>query len=134
MLNDFPHMKRLRHRIDTGLTDAETMFNSVTDSERQWWPFAFLRPQPDAHFSTLRVAMLAALQGLPLGLLLVAIDGHARRAANEQRLLTFLFIVCATVFMTNGVHDEPLHAGLLLEPSSSAARFTACTARDLEDR
>jgi type VI protein secretion system component VasK len=32
---------------------------------------------------------------------LIAVDGQARRAATEQRLFSFLFIVCATVFLTN---------------------------------
>ncbi|HEX4337296.1 MAG TPA: hypothetical protein VH062_15375 [Polyangiaceae bacterium] len=101
MRDKLPPIQRLRHRIDTGLLDAEVAFNQLTDSERRWSPFAFLHPDPGERFSTLRVAALAALQGLPLGFLLVAIDAHARHAATGQRLATFLAIVCATVFITN---------------------------------
>jgi hypothetical protein len=83
------------------LVDAEGVFNHLTDSERQWWPFAFLRPEPEEPLSTLRVALLALLQGVPLGMLLVAIDAHSRHAATGQRLFGFLCVVCAAVFATN---------------------------------
>jgi hypothetical protein len=101
MLRRFPLFQRLRDNVLALLVDAEGVFNQLTDSDGQWWPFAFLRPDRDEAISTMRVAVLALLQGLPLGLLLVAIDAHARHAATDRRLLGFLAIVCATVFVTN---------------------------------
>lgn len=94
-------LRWLRANLLALLIDAEGVFNHFTDSESHWWPFAFLRPDPDEPISTMRVAALALLQGLPLGLLLVTIDAHARRAATDRRLLGFLAIVCVTVFVTN---------------------------------
>jgi hypothetical protein len=91
----------LRRRLQATLTDAEDFFNRVTDSDNQWWPFAFLRPDPDERFSTRRVAILAVLQGLPIGLLLILVDGAARHAARHQRLSVFLLTVCVAAFMTN---------------------------------
>jgi hypothetical protein len=101
MLDQIPLFRQLRENFMALLVDAEGVFNQLTDSERQWWPFAFLRPDQDEPLSTLRVAALALLQGLPLGLLLIAIDSQARRAATQERLLGFLCIVCVAVFVTN---------------------------------
>ena len=101
MLSRFRRLRNLRQGMEALLVDAEGVFNHLTDSERQWWPFGFLRPDPVEPLSTLRVALLALLQGVPLGLLLVAIDARARHAATGPRLLEFLCIVCAAVFATN---------------------------------
>ena len=46
------------------LSDAEGVFNRLTDSDWQWWPFGFLLPDPAKTFSTLRALVLAALQGV----------------------------------------------------------------------
>jgi hypothetical protein len=94
---------RLRQQAERAWHNAETFFNHLADSDRQWWPFAFLRPPVDQRFSTPRVALLAVLQGLPLGMLLLMVDAVSRHAALEQRLLTFLLTVCATVFVTNRI-------------------------------
>jgi hypothetical protein len=91
----------LRSRIDIALTQAEETFNQLTDSESQWWPFGFLKPRAAARFSTRRAAVLAILQGIPIGLCLLLVDGVARHAAARNRLSEFLLIVCAVVFATN---------------------------------
>lgn len=101
MLSRFPRFRNLREGMEAFLVDAEGVFNHVTDSERQWWPFGFLRPEQQEPLSTLRVALLALLQGVPLAFLLVAIDARARHAATGPRLFEFLCIVCAAVFATN---------------------------------
>jgi hypothetical protein len=101
MLSRFRRFRNLRQGMEALLTDAESAFNHLTDSEQQWWPFGFLRPDPEEPLSTLRVALLALLQGVPLGILLIAIDARARHAATGQRLFGFLCIVCAAVFATN---------------------------------
>jgi len=87
--------------MNAALSDAEDVFNRITDSENQWWPFGFLRPDPDERFSTRRAALLAVLQGLPIGMLLILFDGAARHAAGHDRLPVFLLTVCAAVFATN---------------------------------
>lgn len=83
------------------LSDAEDVFNRLTDSERQWWPFGFLQPARAETFSTLRALVLALMQGIPLGFLLIAIDPQARHAATHARFAWFLSIVCATLFAAN---------------------------------
>src|ERR1700759_1589001 len=90
----------LRRRVHRALVSAETFFNHVADSERQWWPFEFLKPSVEERFSTRRAAMLAVLQGLPIGVLLMLVDTVSRHAALGK-LVTFLSIVCVTVFATN---------------------------------
>src|SRR5690348_6445679 len=101
MPSRFRRFRNLRGGMEALLVDAEGVFNHLTDSERQWWPFGFLRPEPEAPLSTLRVALLALLQGVPLGMLLVAIDARSRHAATGPRLFGFLCLVCAMVFATN---------------------------------
>lgn len=92
---------RLIRRMKAALADAEEGFNQLTDSDRQWWPFAFLRPAQHEAFSTPRVAALAVLHGVPLGLILLLVDRSSRHAASGGRLALFLAIVCAAVFVTN---------------------------------
>jgi hypothetical protein len=93
--------RQLRQRAQGALHGAETFFNQVADSERQWWPFEFMRPEVQTRFSTQRAAALAVLQGVPIGLFLLLIDATSRHAATQQRLFMFLLTVCATVFATN---------------------------------
>jgi hypothetical protein len=101
MLSRFRRFRNLRQGMEALLVDAEGVFNHLTDSEGQWWPFGFLRPDPEEALSTLRVALLALLQGVPLGMLLIAIDARSRHAATGLHLFGFLCIVCAFVFATN---------------------------------
>lgn len=55
----------LRDRAD----ELEWMLNWVSDQDRQWWPFVFLRPEPQERMSSLRVAGFALLLGLFFGML-----------------------------------------------------------------
>ena len=91
----------LRTRIEAALGQAEETFNQMADSHGQWWPFGFLRPDPAVRFSTRRAAALAVLQGVPIGLCLLMVDGVARHAAVRLTMSEFLFIVCAVVFVSN---------------------------------
>ncbi len=91
----------LRTRIEAALSHAEETFTQIADSHGQWWPFGFLRPHPAVRFSTRRAAALAVLQGVPIGLCLLLVDGVARHAAVRLTLSEFLFVVCAVVFVTN---------------------------------
>ena len=50
----------LRERAD----ELEQMLNWVSDQDQQWWPFAFLRPEPWQRMSSLRVAALSLLLGV----------------------------------------------------------------------
>ena len=49
--------------------EIEGMLNWVNDQDRQWWPFVFLRPEPNERMSSLRVAALSFLHGIFFGML-----------------------------------------------------------------
>jgi hypothetical protein len=55
----------LRDRAD----ELEQMLNWVSDQDRQWWPFVFLRPEPWKRMSSLRVGALSLLLGVFFGML-----------------------------------------------------------------
>jgi hypothetical protein len=51
----------------------EQLVNGLNDTDHGWWPFLFLRPEPDERMTTLRIAALAALYGLLPGVLVNAL-------------------------------------------------------------
>jgi hypothetical protein len=55
----------LRDRAD----ELEQMLNWVSDQDRQWWPFVFLRPEPQKRMSSLRVGAFSLLLGVFFGML-----------------------------------------------------------------
>jgi hypothetical protein len=42
----------------------ERLMNFISDADHGWWPFLFMRPEPDERMTTVRVAALAVLYGL----------------------------------------------------------------------
>jgi len=82
----------------------EEMINAVSDMDREWWPFGFLRPPRSTRMSSLRVACLAVLYGVFVGMLanvMVAISiGVGNRSAFTMPLSTSLgfFIVYRLTF------------------------------------
>jgi hypothetical protein len=104
MFSLFPRTKEaLGLRLAAVISSAEVVANHFTGSEGPWWPFGFLRPSPGERFSSVRVAALAVLQGLPAGLFLILVDGIARRGAGAHRLPVFLVAICAAIFAINRV-------------------------------
>ena len=58
----------------------EQFANYMSDMDREWWPFLFLRPQQNERMGTRRVAALAALYGVLAGVVanvVLALMGHA---------------------------------------------------------
>jgi hypothetical protein len=49
------------------LDRLETTANWISDMDREWWPFLFLRPARNHPMSNARVAALAALYGVTAG-------------------------------------------------------------------
>lgn len=49
--------------------ELERLANHVNDTDHEWWPFLFLRPDRDERMSSARVALLAALYGVFIGVL-----------------------------------------------------------------
>ncbi|HVR20214.1 MAG TPA: hypothetical protein VMS65_10975, partial [Polyangiaceae bacterium] len=65
ILPQLPMRAFLQNRAD----EIEGMLNWVNDQDRQWWPFVFLRPEPQARMSSRRVAALSCLHGIFFGML-----------------------------------------------------------------
>jgi hypothetical protein len=80
----------LQNRAD----EIEGMLNWVNDQDRQWWPFVFLRPEPNERMSSLRVAALSFLHGSFFGML--ANVAVALTASPSVRPNGFLFPVVTT--------------------------------------
>jgi hypothetical protein len=91
----------LRSRIADLMSRLEAVFIQAADSRGPWWPFGFLRPSPHQRLSSARVAVLSLLQGLPVALFLVLLDGTARRADAERSAVVFLLAVCIALFAVN---------------------------------
>jgi hypothetical protein len=69
------------------------------DDERDWWPFAFLRPEPEERLTSRRTALLACLYGLPAGLFAVLLNRALGGAPPGRHLPAFLFCVCLGIFV-----------------------------------
>jgi hypothetical protein len=85
-------------RFRSTLADVEAALNQVNDSEREWWPFGFLRPEPEERLSSPRVALLSLLQAVPAVLLVVVLASLTRGPLHRMHLGAFLAVVCASVF------------------------------------
>lgn len=91
----------LRSRVSEFMENVEATFIQAADSRGPWWPFTFLRPEPHVRLSSMRVAALAVLQGLPVGLFLMLLDGAARKAEARPTMAVFLAVLCAALFVVN---------------------------------
>ena len=49
--------------------ELEEILNTVNDHDGQWWPFVFLRPEPEERMTSIRVAALSLLLGFFFGML-----------------------------------------------------------------
>jgi hypothetical protein len=73
----------------------EQFANYLSDMDREWWPFLFLRPQQHERMGSRRVAILAALYGVLAGLfvnVVLVLSGYRADSFNP-----LLFPVGATV-------------------------------------
>jgi hypothetical protein len=52
------------------MEEFEAVVNNLSDSDFNWWPFLFLRPEQHEKLGNLRVAALSALYGVFLGMLI----------------------------------------------------------------
>jgi len=74
------------------LDDLEHIANTLSDSDRHWWPFVFLRPPREVRISTARSALLAVLYGVFAGVL-----GNLLLALVGKRLSPWLLPVGVTL-------------------------------------
>jgi hypothetical protein len=69
-------------RARTQINQIEEMVNWVSDSDREWWPFLFLRPREHERMGSRRVLALAVLYGFFAGMLanvVIALTSGAHR-------------------------------------------------------
>src|ERR1700744_5528241 len=52
------------------IDDLERVANFVSDTDLNWWPFLFLRPEPGERMTVRRIAALAILYGLLAGVVI----------------------------------------------------------------
>lgn len=78
----------------------ETLANTLNDSNAEWWPFAFVRPQQHERIGTLRCLALAALQGLPATLLGLIAGALAGERPDARHLWLFPLCVCTLLFVS----------------------------------
>ena len=69
------------------MEQLEEFLNSLSDSDREWWPFLFLRPQQNQRIGSLRAAALSVLYGAPIGLLATIVLALAGRGVNVQPII-----------------------------------------------
>jgi len=84
------------------LDHLEEAINEVTDKDRSWWPFLWLRPEKHVALSLPRLFVISLLYGLPLGALsaLLVTLAEPRARANAAPLLALFplaFFFFATV-------------------------------------
>ena len=79
------------------LEAVERALNYFADHDAEWWPFLFLRPETDQWLGIVRVAQLAVLYGLPIGLfanlLVVAAGANAHPAVFPVGTVCALFVL-----------------------------------------
>jgi hypothetical protein len=86
------------------MDDVEALVNELNDMDLGWWPFLFLRPRKTECITGDRCFVLAALNGLPLGLFLDIVmrsappDEHVHPAVLPLALTLGLFVVHRATF------------------------------------
>jgi hypothetical protein len=72
----------------------------VNDRDSEWWPFHFLKPEPEQRISLWRTATLAVLYGLPAMLLavtLATLSGNRVSLEELAQLTTSLILALFSV-------------------------------------
>jgi hypothetical protein len=80
------------------MDELERWLNHVNDTDHGWWPFLFMRPEPDERITTARVAALAALYGLLPGFFVNAVVRITGEHADSLHPLFFPLAVTLAFF------------------------------------
>jgi hypothetical protein len=75
------------------LDDIETLANHVNDTDLEWWPFLFLRPERHEPMTSARVLLLASLYGILVGVVVNVV----LRLAGHPDVSPFVFPVATTL-------------------------------------
>lgn len=86
----------MRDFLEARAVELEGMLNWVSDHDREWWPFLFLRPAPEQRMGSLQVALFSALHGVFWGMLANALVAITSRGDAAQ-LSVVTLPACTTV-------------------------------------
>jgi hypothetical protein len=92
-------LQRMTDYARTKLGHLECAAHRVMDREHEWWPFTFLRPEPEAYFTSLRVTALSCLYGLPAALFAVLTARIMGDPLRTMHLPTLLAFACGAFFV-----------------------------------
>jgi hypothetical protein len=82
----------------------EEGINEISDQDRNWWPFLWLRPTKDRELTLARLVLIAVLYGLPVGALGGLGMTLARPEMREGALVVaFAFPLTCLLFATTVV-------------------------------
>lgn len=107
-------------------TSVEEMVNRISDMDAEWWPFLFLRPEIDQRLTDRRVAGIAVLYGVFVGMLAnaglaITHHSHAVHVAVFPLAATAAFFVA---FRTVVAHFWNRRAERLAVPARRLTRDT----------
>ena len=77
----------------------EFLVNHLNDSDSEWWPFVFLRPEPHEKISNARCLLFAVLHGLPATLMSLIGGALLGEAVHGAPAFSFALCVCAASFL-----------------------------------
>ena len=76
------------------MEDYEQIVNGLSDDDKGWWPFLFMRPATHVRMSDARVLLLSALYGVFIGLLA---NLAVRFAPNGAKMSPLVFPLLTTL-------------------------------------
>jgi hypothetical protein len=85
------------------LEDFERLANHISDRDRDWWPFLFLRPARDQRIKPLRIVILAVLYGLPFGMLLDIIYALTGSEVTMERPYLIPLVMIGGLFFSYSI-------------------------------
>lgn len=85
-------------KLNDRLDEIEEMLNWVSDQDREWWPFLFLRPEQHERLGSRRVLLLSLLHGIFVGMLANVLIAFVASADARPNVLAFPFFTTLGFF------------------------------------
>lgn len=86
-------------RAKSAVRALEDRANRISDSDREWWPFGFLRPDPAERFSSLAVLFLTILCCVPATLSSAFLGRALGERVTTVDLFRMMLAVTAAFFV-----------------------------------
>jgi hypothetical protein len=98
-MTEYAQIRRFLNYVNTKLAELEAAAHRVMDREHEWWPFVFLKPEPEAYLTSVRVAALSCLYAFPAGLISVLMTRAAGDIRDLAQLSSLVAYACAMFFL-----------------------------------